>query len=98
VQSPPTNCPRCEGRNPFRPQRRAISDNRIEVYIRCPTCNWESILRVSTPEIERLYRLKSRWEGYARATVSKHGVRSSMATVHLKRLRERIRELQDDIH
>lgn len=97
MRSPPTNCPACEAVQPFRPRQRPVNDNHIEVFIRCPTCNWESILRVSTVEVERLYRLKARWAAYGRASRAKHGVPSSLAQAQVNRIRILLRELEDEI-
>lgn len=97
MKSPPTNCPRCEALNPFRPQRRSIGDNFIEIFIRCPTCHWERVLDISTPEIERLRRLRHRWQAYGRGTTIKHGVRSSLAERQIGRIQRRLKELQNGI-
>jgi hypothetical protein len=97
VQTPPTNCPMCEAVGPFRPRHRPISDDKIEVYIRCTTCNWTLILRVSTLEIERLIRKRAHWEAYGRATRVRHGVASSLAVAQLNKLNNRLQELQNEI-
>jgi hypothetical protein len=97
VQSLPTPCPGCESLQPFRPQYRPHDDSTVEVFIRCAVCNWELVLRRSTPDIERLYRMRARWEAYGRATRVKHGVTSSLAMVQLKRINAKIRELEDEI-
>jgi hypothetical protein len=63
VKAPKQNCPRCNSVQSFRPQRRdtttpdtkvIASPSVIEVYIKCTVCNWESVLRKSTREIELL--------------------------------------------
>jgi hypothetical protein len=97
VKTPPTNCPMCEALGPFRPRHRPISDNRIEVYIRCTTCNWTHVLRVSTPEIEALLRKRAHWEAYGRATRVKHGVPSSLAVAQLRKISSKIQELEREI-
>ena len=97
MQSIPTPCPGCEAYQPFNPQYRAHDAQTIEVFIRCVVCNWEQVLRLSTPELENLYRMKARWEKYGRATAAKHGVRSSLATAQLRKISTRIRELEDEI-
>ena len=97
VRSPPTNCPACEALNPFKPRQRPVNDKHIEVYIRCTTCNWQQILRVSTVEIEGLRRVKARWEAYGRATRIKHGVPNSLAVAQVRQIQRRLRELEDEI-
>lgn len=69
----------------------------VEVYIRCPVCNWEMVIRKSTLEVERLRRIRARWEAYGRQTRVKHGVTSSLAVATLERINKRIRELEDEI-
>jgi hypothetical protein len=87
----------CEALGPFRPRQRPVSDNKVEVYIRCTTCNWTSVLRVSTSEIESLVKTKARWEAYGRATRARHGVPSSLATAQLRKIVRRLQELQNEI-
>jgi hypothetical protein len=74
-----------------------LGDKRIEVYIRCTTCNFEQILRVSTEEIERLRTLEMGWQARNRAVAAKHGVSSSLAIAQLNKLRRRRWELEDEI-
>ena len=97
VESLPSNCPRCEALGAFRPRHRPIDDNRIEVFIICTTCNWETILYESTPEIERLRRLEIHWQAYDRYSHARYGVPSSMARAHLNRIQRKIRELEREI-
>jgi hypothetical protein len=97
MKPPPTNCPMCEALGPFRPRHRPIDDNKIEVYIRCTTCNWTQVLRVSTPEIEQLIKQRARWEAYGRATRARHGVPSSLATAQVRKIVSRLQELQREI-
>ena len=97
VKLPPTNCPMCEALGPFRPRQRPIEDDKIEVYIRCTTCNWTQVLRVSTLEIEALVRSRARWEAYARATHARHGVPSSLAVAQLRKIVRRLQELDNEI-
>jgi hypothetical protein len=97
VRLPETACPRCESSQKFRPQTRSIGDNKVEVYIACSVCNYVSVLRVSTIEIERLRKMEYRWQAYGRAAQARHGVPSSLATAHLRKLRARIRELENEI-
>lgn len=97
MQSPPSNCPRCEALGPFRPQQRPLNGNTIEVFIRCTTCNWELVLHESTPEIEHLRRIKARWEAYGRAARIRYGVPSSLAVAQIRKVGQRIQELEDEI-
>jgi hypothetical protein len=97
VKLPPTNCPMCEALGPFRPRHRPIEDDKIEVYIRCTTCNWTQVLRVSTVKIEALIKSQARWEAYGRATRARHGVPSSLATAQVNKISSRLRELQNEI-
>lgn len=97
LELPFTHCPRCEALGPFRPRHRSVDDTYIEVFIRCTTCNWEEILRLSTVEIERLRRLKVKWEAYNRASHARYGVPSAMAAAQLRKIRHRLRELEDEI-
>lgn len=97
MQSIPTNCPRCEALESFRPQRRPVGDKRIEVFIRCTTCNYEVVLRVSTVQIELLRKQLSRWQSYGRATRAKHGVPSSLATAQVAKINRCIQELENEI-
>lgn len=97
MQAPPSNCPRCEALGPFRPHARAITDNTIEVFIRCTTCNWETVLYESTPEIEHLRRIRTRWEAYGRAARVRYGVPSSLAQAQIKKVGQRIQELENEI-
>jgi hypothetical protein len=107
VQAVPTHCPRCEALGSFRPRRRPVDlrlhsgeivdDICIEVFIRCPVCHYEQVLRVSTPEIEDLRRIQMRLEAANRYTTVKHGVPSSVMSVQVRKVRERIRELEREI-
>jgi len=67
------------------------------VFIACTTCNWETILYVSTPEVERLRKLEHRWQAYNRMSLARYGVPSSMARAHLNRLQRQLRELESEI-
>jgi hypothetical protein len=67
------------------------------VFIACTTCNYEEILYVSTPEIERLRKLKHRWQAYNRMSQARYGVPSSMAQAHLNRLQRQLRKLESEI-
>jgi DNA-directed RNA polymerase subunit RPC12/RpoP len=97
VKSPPIQCPRCEAPHPFRPQWRVLEDQRIEVFVRCTTCNHKVVLRVSTREIERLRKLELAWEARARAVQAKHGVPSALAQAQLRRIKKLIREYEDEL-
>ena len=97
LESPLTHCPRCEALGAFRPLHRPIDDIYIEVYIRCTTCNYEQVLRKSTLAIERLHKIKARWEAYNRASHVRYGVPSSLATAQIRKIRRRLWELEDEI-
>ena len=97
MQSPLTNCPRCEALSPFRTQYRPKEDNIIEAFIRCAVCNWEMVIHDTTMEIERLRRVKLRWEAYNRAAYVKYGVPSSLAQAQVRKLSLRLQELEDEI-
>jgi DNA-directed RNA polymerase subunit RPC12/RpoP len=97
VKSPPILCPRCEAPHPFRPQWRVLDDRRVEVYVRCTTCNHKVILRVSTRELERLRKLESAWEARSRAVRAKHGVPSALSQAQLRKIRALIAELENEL-
>lgn len=97
VQALPSNCPRCEALASFRPRRRPIEDNYIEVFIRCPVCHYEQTMRVSTPEIEQLRKIQARLQAANRYTTVRHGVPSSVMTVQARKVGARIRELEREI-
>ena len=97
MESPPTNCPRCEAMVPFRPQRMPIDDKRIEVFIRCKHCNYKQVLRVSNVRIEQLIRVRNRLASVNRYQIAKHGAPSSVVSGQLKKIRRQIRELESEI-
>jgi DNA-directed RNA polymerase subunit RPC12/RpoP len=97
LRSPPIQCPRCEAPHLFRPQWRLLDDRRVEVYVRCPTCNHKVVLRVSTRELERLRKLEAAWEARARAVRAKHGVPSTLSQAQLRRIKDMIEELEDEL-
>jgi hypothetical protein len=74
-----------------------VYDICIEVFIRCPVCHYEQVLRVSTPEIEDLRQIQTRLEAANRYTIARHGVPSSVKAVQARKVRERIRELEREI-
>jgi len=97
MESPPTNCPRCEALVPFRPQRRPIDDKRIEVFIRCKHCNYKLVLRVSNVRIEQLIRTRNRLEAVNRYQRARYGAPSSVVSGQLIKIRRQIRELAHEI-
>lgn len=97
MQALPSHCPRCEASNSFRPRRRPIDDTRIEVFIRCPVCHYEQIMRTSTPEIEHLRSIQTRLQAANRYATARHGVASSLMTVQARKVGERIRRLEREI-
>lgn len=38
------NCPRCNSLQKFGKQVRSISENEIEIFIRCTMCHWEKVV------------------------------------------------------
>jgi DNA-directed RNA polymerase subunit RPC12/RpoP len=77
---------------------RVLEDGeRVEVFIRCPTCNHKVVLRVSTHELERLRRLEAAWEARARAVQAKHGVPSNLSQAQLRRIKRLITELEYEL-
>jgi uncharacterized C2H2 Zn-finger protein len=98
VKTPPTLCPRCEALHPFRPQWRHIGEGKIEVFLRCPHCNYKVVLRESTEEIERLRKLELAWESRARAALAKHGVPNSLSQAQLRRIRRLRSDLEAEIN
>lgn len=97
MQSLPSHCPRCEALGSFRPRRRPIDDTRIELFIRCPVCHYEQILGVSTPEIEQLRKIQNRLQAANHYTTARYGVASSVMTVQMRKIGERIQELEREI-
>jgi DNA-directed RNA polymerase subunit RPC12/RpoP len=74
-----------------------LDDHRVEVFVRCTTCNHKVILRVSTRELERLRKLEAAWEARARAVRAKHGVPSSLSQAQLRKIKTMIAELEDEL-
>jgi hypothetical protein len=78
MKAPKQNCPRCNAEQSFRPRHRDTptpgrQDRVIEVFIKCTVCNWESVLRKSTPGIEVLYDRRRRLLEVARQQKTRHG-------------------------
>jgi phage FluMu protein Com len=76
LKAPKQNCPRCNAVQSFRPRRRYVNCGHgvIDVYIRCTVCNWESILRQSTVQIELLMANERRLLEQARVQRVRFGV------------------------
>jgi hypothetical protein len=55
-------------------------DTVIEVFIKCTVCNWEAVLRTSTPGIEVLYDRRRRLMEVARQQHEKHGAVNGATT------------------
>lgn len=70
----------------------------MEVFLRCPTCNYKLVLRESTEEIERLRRLEMAWEARSRATIARHGVPNALSQAQLRRIRRLISDLEKEIN
>jgi len=56
----PNECPRCDSLQKFETKMRSVKRDSliIEVFIRCPVCRYNKVLRESTIEIENLRRMK----------------------------------------
>jgi hypothetical protein len=75
-----------------------LEENKVEVFLRCPHCNYKVTLRESTEEIERLRKLELAWESRARASVAKHGVPNSLSQAQLRRIRRLRSDLEAEIN
>jgi hypothetical protein len=89
VKAPKQNCPRCNAEQSFRPRHRDTptpegkvvgSQAVIEVFIKCTVCNWEAVLRKSTPGLELLYDRQRRLKEQARVQRERHGVANRATT------------------
>jgi hypothetical protein len=105
VKAPKQNCPRCNSVQSFRPQRRdtttpdtkvIASPSVIEVYIKCTVCNWESVLRKSTREIELLMANERRVLEQARIQKDRHGTVNNATARILFFIREGKRQAREE--
>jgi hypothetical protein len=99
MKAPKQNCPRCNHLQSFRPRHRDTvtpegkavgSQAVIEVFIKCTMCNWETVLRKSTPGIEVLYDRQRRLLEVARQQHEKHGAVNGATTKLLANARAMI--------
>lgn len=95
MKAPKQNCPRCNHLQSFRPRHRdvAVPEGQqpvIEVFIKCTMCNWETVLRKSTPGIEVLYDRQRRLLEVARQQHEKHGAVNGATTKLLANARAMI--------
>jgi hypothetical protein len=85
VRAPKQECPRCNSTQSFRPRHRDLDwpgyqGRVIEVFIKCTVCNWEHVLRKSTPGLELLYDRQRRLKEQARVQRERHGVANGTTT------------------
>jgi len=105
VKAPKQNCPRCNAMQSFRPQRRdtptpdakvIATSSVIEVYIKCTVCNWESVLRKSTREIEHLMANERRVLEQARIQKVRHGTVNTATARILSSIREGMGQAREE--
>lgn len=85
-----TNCPRCEAPQSFKPRKRKIEDNDIEVFIYCTTCRWEQVIRRSTEEIEGLLQRQGRMRAQAFMQQVRHEQVSDSTSRKLEQIAQQI--------
>lgn len=61
------NCPRCNALQNFGEQKREISDNFFELFIRCGKCRWETVVFSGNARTISNYRKIQRLKGKAAA-------------------------------
>lgn len=62
VIQPNVNCPACESEQPFVPHIRNVEQGWQEEFIVCRMCNYQSVIRYTTPSIEALRKLLRKYE------------------------------------
>lgn len=92
-------CPYCSSEQPFplRFRPHEGSDTVIEVYISCPRCPYEHVLRLSTTRLEHLHRLEARLTNQATVQKARYGKPSVVNELAFMRLQQLVDHEEEEL-
>lgn len=94
----PTECPRCEAEGEFVPKARETEHRWLEIYIRCATCRWERVIRLTTPELQALEKQKRKVVDRMQFEMDTHGQPTANTIAIRRRLGRQWARLQSELY